>query len=112
MKRLGLTAALAGVLLILPLRQDVDAATGNTAETYKELNLFGDVFEKVRSNYVDDVADDTLIEGAINGMLTSLDPHSNYLNAKNFSDMKVQTRGEFGGLGIEVSMENGLVKVV
>jgi carboxyl-terminal processing protease len=112
MKRLGLIAALAGALFVLPLRQDVDAATGNTAETYKELNLFGDVFEKVRSNYVDDVADDALIEGAINGMLTALDPHSNYLNAKNFSDMKVQTRGEFGGLGIEVSMENGLIKVV
>jgi carboxyl-terminal processing protease len=112
MKRLGLIAALAGALFILPLRQDVDAASANSAETYKELNLFGDVFEKVRSNYVDDVADDTLIEGAINGMLTSLDPHSNYLNSKNFSDMKVQTRGEFGGLGIEVSMENGLIKVV
>src|SRR6185503_15919683 len=63
-------------------------------------------------DYVDDVTDDTLVEGAINGMLTSLDPHSNYLNSKNFNDMKVQTRGEFGGLGIEVSMENGLVKVV
>src|SRR5580692_1666849 len=113
MKRLGLVAVLAGAFLILPLRQDVGAAsTTNTAETYKELNLFGDVFEKVRSNYVDDVSDDTLIEGAINGMLTSLDPHSNYLNAKNFNDMKVQTRGEFGGLGIEVSMENGLIKVV
>jgi len=112
MKRLGLIAALAGALFILPLRQDVDAASANSAETYKELNLFGDVFEKVRSNYVDDVTDDTLIEGAINGMLTSLDPHSNYLNSKNFSDMKVQTRGEFGGLGIEVSMENGLIKVV
>ena len=118
MKRLGLIAALAGALLILPLRQDIGAAatstssTTNTADTYKELNLFGDVFEKVRSEYVDDVSDDTLIEGAINGMLTSLDPHSNYLNAKNFSDMKVQTRGEFGGLGIEVSMENGLIKVV
>src|SRR5580692_10792410 len=116
MKRLGLIAALAGALLLLPLRQDVGAAaatsTANTAETYKELNLFGDVFDKVRSQYVDDVSDDTLIEGAINGMLTSLDPHSNYLNAKNFSDMKVQTRGEFGGLGIEVSMENGLIKVV
>src|ERR1700759_4688175 len=113
MKKLGLVAALAGALLIVPLRQDVGAAaTTNTAETYKELNLFGDVFEKVRSDYVDDVSDDSLIEGAINGMLTSLDPHSNYLNAKNFSDMKVQTRGEFGGLGIEVSMENGLVKVV
>ena len=114
MRRLGLVAALAGALFILPLRQDVDAAStsGNTAETYKELNLFGDVFEKVRSDYVDDVSDDTLIEGAINGMLTSLDAHSNYLNAKNFTDMKVQTRGEFGGLGIEVSMENGLIKVV
>jgi carboxyl-terminal processing protease len=116
MNKLGLIAALAGALLILPLRQDIGAvaatSTTNTAETYKELNLFGDVFAKVRSNYVDDVTDDTLIEGAINGMLTSLDPHSNYLNAKNFNDMKVQTRGEFGGLGIEVSMENGLIKVV
>jgi carboxyl-terminal processing protease len=118
MRGLGLIAALAGALLILPLRQDVGAlaatstSTTNTAETYKELNLFGDVFEKVRSQYVDDVSDDSLIEGAINGMLTSLDPHSNYLNAKNFNDMKVQTRGEFGGLGIEVSMENGLIKVV
>src|SRR6202167_2548557 len=113
MNRLWLTAALAAVLLILPPRQDLGAAsTTNTAETYKELNLFGDVFEKVRSDYVDEVSDDTLIEGAINGMLTSLDPHSNYLNAKNFNDMKVQTRGEFGGLGIEVSMDNGLIKVV
>ncbi|HEY8872754.1 MAG TPA: S41 family peptidase, partial [Stellaceae bacterium] len=83
-----------------------------TADTYKQLNLFGDVFELVRSDYVDEVSDETLVEGAINGMLTALDPHSNYLNAKNFNDMKVQTRGEFGGLGIEVSMENGLVKVV
>jgi carboxyl-terminal processing protease len=70
------------------------------------------VFERVRAEYVDDVSDDSLVESAINGMLTSLDPHSNYLNTKNFNDMKVQTRGEFGGLGIEVSMENGLVKVV
>ena len=119
MKRLGLIAVLAGAFLMLPLRQDIGIAattssssSTNTAETYKELSLFGDVFEKVRSQYVDDVSDDTLIEGAINGMLTSLDPHSNYLNAKNFTDMKVQTRGEFGGLGIEVSMENGLIKVV
>jgi carboxyl-terminal processing protease len=118
MKRLGLVAALAAAFLILPMRQDGGAAstatapTTNTAETYKELTLFGDVFEKVRSDYVDDVSDDTLMEGAINGMLTSLDPHSNYLNSKNFNDMKVQTRGEFGGLGIEVSMENGLIKVV
>src|SRR5215469_9392782 len=117
MRKLGLIAALAGALLILPLRQDIGVAataanTTNTAETYKELNLFGDVFEKVRSQYVDEVSDDSLIEGAINGMLTALDAHSNYLNAKNFNDMKVQTRGEFGGLGIGVSMENGLIKVV
>src|SRR5437764_408369 len=114
MKRSGLIAAAAATLIVFGLHQDVDAApqSANTAETYKQLNLFGDVFELVRSDYVDDTNDDTLIEGAINGMLTALDPHSNYLNAKNFTDMKVQTRGEFGGLGIEVSMENGLVKVV
>src|SRR6202162_1145 len=112
MKRLGLIAAGAATVVLLALHQDVGAASSNSAETYKELTLFGDVFEKVRSDYVDEVSDDTLIEGAINCMLTSLDPHSNYLNSKNFNDMKVQTRGEFGGLGIEVSMENGLVKVV
>src|SRR5712692_10972725 len=116
MKRLGLIAAAAGAVFLLALHQDVGGAqaagSSNNADTYKQLNLFGDVFELVRADYVDDVSDDTLIEGAINGMLTSLDPHSNYLNAKNFNDMKVQTRGEFGGLGIEVSMENGLVKVV
>src|SRR6202035_5051743 len=98
MKRLGLMAAFAAALFILTIPQGIGAgaASGNSAETYKELNLFGDVFEKVRSDYVDEVSDDTLVEGAINGMLTSLDPHSNYLNAKNFTDMKVQTRGEFG----------------
>ena len=84
----------------------------NTAETYRLLNLFGDVFERVRSEYVEPVGDEELIEAAINGMLTSLDPHSNYLNPKNFRDMQVQTKGEFGGLGIEVTMENGWVKVV
>ena len=115
MKRSGLVAVAAAAVLVFSLHQDVGAAppaTANSAETYKQLNLFGEVFEKVRSEYVDEVADDTLVESAINGMLTSLDPHSNYLNTKNFNDMKVQTRGEFGGLGIEVSMENGLVKVV
>jgi carboxyl-terminal processing protease len=113
MKRLGLIAATAGaVLLFTPLYIDAAPPSANNAETYKQLNVFGDVFELVRSDYVDDVKDDTLVEGAINGMLTALDPHSNYLNSKNFNDMKVQTRGEFGGLGIEVSMENGLVKVV
>src|SRR5579863_3026221 len=106
MKRLGLIAAAAGALFLVTLHQDVGAApaadSSNTSESYKELDLFGDVFQLVRSNYVDDVSDEALVEGAINGMLTSLDPHSNYLNAKNFNDMKVQTRGEFGGLGIEV----------
>ncbi len=117
MKRSGLMVAVAATVLVFSLRQDLGAAPPtnsptNSAETYKQLNLFGEVFERVRAEYVDDVSDDTLVESAINGMLTSLDPHSNYLNTKNFNDMKVQTRGEFGGLGIEVSMESGLVKVV
>ncbi len=112
MKRLGVFAATVAVVVVFSLRQDIGAATPNSAETYKQLNLFGEVFERVRSNYVSDVNDNSLIESAINGMLTSLDPHSNYMNTKNFNDMKVQTRGEFGGLGIEVSMESGLVKVV
>src|SRR6202049_4419291 len=112
MKRLGMITAAAAAVFLFTLHQDVGAATSNTSDSYKQLDLFGDVFDLVRAQYVDDVSDETLIEGAINGMLTSLDPHSNYLNSKNFNDMKVQTRGEFGGLGIEVSMESGLVKVV
>lgn len=80
--------------------------------TYELLQLFGDVFDRVRTDYVEEVKDDDLIESAINGMLTSLDPHSGYLNARNFKEMQVKVRGEFGGLGIEVTMENGLVKVV
>ncbi|WP_114857645.1 S41 family peptidase [Azospirillum brasilense] len=87
-------------------------STGNSSETYRQLNLFGDVFERVRAEYVESTTDEQLIESAINGMLTSLDPHSSYLNRKSFQDMQVQTRGEFGGLGIEVTMENGLIKVV
>jgi len=113
MKRSGLMVVVAATTLVFSLRQDIGAAPpANSTETYKQLNLFGEVFERVRAEYVDEVSDDTLVESAINGMLTSLDPHSNYLNTKNFNDMKVQTRGEFGGLGIEVSMESGLVKVV
>src|SRR5437016_13298645 len=112
MKRLGMIAAAAGAIFLFTLHQDVGAASSNTSDSYKQLDLFGDVFELVRANYVDEASDESLVEGAINGMLTALDPHSNYLNSKNFNDMKVQTRGEFGGLGIEVSMENGLVKVV
>ena len=88
------------------------AAPNTTSETYRQLNLFGDVFEKVRSEYVESVTDEQLIESAINGMLTNLDPHSSYLNRKSLQEMQTQTRGEFGGLGIEVTQENGLVKVV
>jgi carboxyl-terminal processing protease len=86
--------------------------TSNTSDTYRQLNLFGEVFERVRSDYVEETQDRKLIEDAINGMLTALDPHSSYMNARTYRDMQVQTRGEFGGLGIEVTMENGLVKVV
>ncbi len=82
------------------------------ADTYKQVKLFGDVFERVRADYVEEVSDQELIESAIRGMLASLDPHSSYLDPKSFQDMRVQTKGEFGGLGIEVTMENGLVKVV
>ncbi len=82
------------------------------SDVYKQLNLFGEVYERVRSEYVEKVSDKDLIEAAINGMLQSLDPHSSYLNAESFTEMKIQTKGEFGGLGIEVTMENGLVKVV
>lgn len=80
--------------------------------TYKMLNLFGDVFDRVRQDYVEEVSDEDLVKAALNGMLTSLDPHSNYMDDKEFKEMQVQTKGEFGGLGIEVTMENGLVKVV
>ena len=82
------------------------------SDVYKQLNLFGEVYERVRSEYVEKISDKDLIEAAINGMLQSLDPHSSYLNAESFTEMKIQTKGEFGGLGIEVTMENGLVKVV
>ena len=86
--------------------------TSDRAETYRLLTLFGDVFERVRAEYVEPVNDRDLIENAINGMLTGLDPHSNYMNAKAFRDMQVQTRGEFGGLGLEVTADNGFIKVV
>ncbi|QFY61775.1 S41 family peptidase [Rhizobium grahamii] len=82
------------------------------ASTYKELSVFGDVFERVRAQYVTPPAEDKLIENAINGMLSSLDPHSSYMNAKDAEDMQTQTKGEFGGLGIEVTMEDELVKVI
>jgi carboxyl-terminal processing protease len=89
-----------------------DAAVASNGDTYRQLNLFGDVFDRVRSDYVEVPDEEKLIDSAINGMLAALDPHSSYMNAKRFKDMQVQTRGEFGGLGIEVTMEDGLVKVV
>ena len=82
------------------------------ASVYEQLDLFGDIFERIRANYVEDVDEAALIEAAINGMLTSLDPHSSYLPPNDFSDMQVQTRGEFGGLGIEVTQEDGFVRVI
>src|SRR5579864_7427624 len=88
------------------------SARAATADTYRQLNLFGDVFERVRSDYVEKPDDGKLVESAISGMLSGLDPHSSYMDAKSFRDMQVQTRGEFGGLGIEVTMEDGLIKVV
>src|SRR5450756_1422169 len=90
----------------------VTSAKAAVADTYRQLNLFGDVFERVRSDYVEKPDDSKLIESAINGMLTGLDPHSSYMDPKSLRDMQVQTRGEFGGLGIEVTMEDGLIKVV
>ncbi|MAU40871.1 MAG: peptidase S41 [Kordiimonas sp.] len=106
--------ALTGVISAFWLSVSIGTAAAHSAssETYRMLNLLGDVFEQVRSEYVNDVDDTELIEAAINGMLTSLDPHSTYLSAKHFQDMQVQTKGEFGGLGLEVTMENGVVKVV
>jgi carboxyl-terminal processing protease len=88
------------------------AAYAAAADTYRQLNLFGDVFDKIRNDYVEKPDEAKLIEAAINGMLASLDPHSSYMDAKAFKDMQVQTKGEFGGLGIEVTQEDGLVKVV
>jgi len=88
------------------------SAKAAAADTYRQLNLFGDVFERVRADYVDKPDDSKLVESAINGMLAGLDPHSSYMDPKSFRDMQVQTRGEFGGLGIEVTMEDGLIKVV
>ncbi|MGH7089153.1 MAG: S41 family peptidase, partial [Stellaceae bacterium] len=108
-------AAATAFLLLSPAVRAADQpnpSPPSNSDTYRELDLFGEVFERVRANYVENVTDQQLIEAAINGMLTSLDPHSSYMNAKNFRDMQVQVQGEFGGLGIEVTMENGSVKVV
>src|SRR6516165_2883456 len=114
--------ALVGVVATLLLTQPHTLLMGSAAraaasataasDTYRELDLFGDVFERVRADYVEKPDDSKLVESAINGMLAGLDPHSAYMNPHSFRDMQVQTRGEFGGLGIEVTMEDGLIKVV
>ena len=114
---LMLLGALAGAAITVIAIQPPAMLTGAIAkaapsETYRQLNLFGDIFERVRSHYVEKPDDSKLVEAAINGMLNGLDPHSSYMDPKSFRDMQVQTRGEFGGLGIEVTMEDGLVKVV
>jgi carboxyl-terminal processing protease len=114
---LVLLGAVAGVTLTLAVTQPRMMAFGSTAraagaDTYRQLSLFGDIFERVRSHYVEKPDESKLVESAINGMLNGLDPHSSYMDPKSFRDMQVQTRGEFGGLGIEVTMEDGLVKVV
>jgi len=111
MKKLLSSVATVSLLMLAPAC--VSAETKSVkSDTYKQLDLFADVFERVRAEYVEEITDEQLIEAAISGMLTSLDPHSSFLNKKNFQDMQVQTRGEFGGLGIEVTTENGVVKVV
>jgi carboxyl-terminal processing protease len=112
-----LLGALVGAAVTLLVVQPHTLLLGSSAkaaasDTYRDLNLFGDVFERVRADYVDKPDDKKLVESAINGMLTGLDPHSSYMDPKSFRDMQVQTRGEFGGLGIEVTMEDGLIKVV
>ena len=111
-----LLGAAAGIALTLITTQPRIAfeprAQAAANDTYRQLSLFGDVFERVRADYVEKPDDSKLIESAINGMLAGLDPHSSYMDSKSFRDMQVQTRGEFGGLGIEVTMEDGLIKVV
>ena len=116
MKKLLLAAlggTLAGALITTQLAGPLIAETaGKTSSIYEQLDLFGDVYERIRSQYVEEPDSGKLMEAAINGMLTSLDPHSSYMNAQDFADMQVQTKGEFGGLGIEVTQEDGYVKVV
>jgi len=111
--RQNLATVLVGALfLTVPVGGAFAAESEDPQETYKLLKLFGDVFERVRGDYVEKPSDKELIESAINGMLSSLDPHSSYVNADSFKEMQVQTKGEFGGLGIEVTLDSGVIKVV
>ena len=109
----ALGGTVAGVLITTQVAGPLIAQeAARTENVYEQLDLFGDIFERIRAQYVEEVDSQQLIEAAINGMLTSLDPHSSYLAPDDFDDMRVQTRGEFGGLGIEVTQEEGFVKVV
>jgi carboxyl-terminal processing protease len=109
----ALGGTVAGILLTTQIAGPLLAdEPKKTSTVYEQLDLFGDIFERIRGQYVEDVDTNKLIEAAINGMLTSLDPHSSYMPPKDFSDMRVQTRGEFGGLGIEVTQQDGFIKVV
>ena len=109
----GLAGTIAGVIATTQIAGPLLAQEAeNKASVYEQLDLFGDIFERIRSQYVEEVETDELIEAAIDGMLTSLDPHSSYLSPEDAEQMRVQTRGEFGGLGIEVTQEEGFVKVV
>jgi len=109
---MSLRVTLAGWVAGTAFLMSAGTVNATSSETYRQLNLFGDVFERVRSDYVENVDDAEAIEAAINGLLTSLDPHSSYMNPKVYRETQVQTEGEFGGLGIEVTMENGFVKVI
>jgi carboxyl-terminal processing protease len=110
----GAAAGVAVTLIATQPRIVLEEARAQAADadTYRQLSLFGDIFERLRADYVEKPDDSKLIESAINGMLAGLDPHSSYMDSKSFRDLQVQTRGEFGGLGIEVTMEDGLIKVV
>src|SRR6202158_5874370 len=115
---LVLLGAAAGATLALMVTQPRLGVVGSAAsaaameDVYRQLSLFGDVFERVRADYVEKPDDTKLVQNAVNGMLSGLDPHSSYMDPNGFREMQVETRGEFGGLGIEVTMEDGLIKVV
>ena len=104
---LGLVGGFAAAMIALP-----EAKGANDASAYSQLDLFSDAFQRVRANYVRPVKDSELIDAAIQGMVSNLDPHSSYMDAKQYGDMQVTTRGQFGGIGIEVTQEDGLIKVI
>src|SRR5665213_1023279 len=104
---LGLVGGFAAAMVALP-----EAKGANDASAYGQLDLFSDAFERVRANYVRPVKDSELIDAAIQGMVSNLDPHSSYMDAKMYGDMQITTKGQFGGVGIEVTQEDGLIKVI